>query len=85
MGTGHRSAVLVAPGEDGPDERSVVLRSNVLGGGGWTVLQQDPAAADVELVDNRFARDAGTAPIRVPPEVRERGSTYLDGAPVTRG
>jgi hypothetical protein len=85
MGAGHRSAVSVAPEEDGPDEGAVVLRGNVLGGGEWTVLMQDPAAADVELVDNRFARDAGTAPLRVPPQVRERGSAYVDGAPVARG
>lgn len=84
MGTGHRSAVSVDPGLDGPDRGAVELRSNVLGGGGYTVLQPDPAAAEVELVDNRFARDAGRAALRVPPEVRESGSTYLDGAPLVR-
>lgn len=84
MGEGHRSAVHLAPDEDGPDDGVVVLRSNVLGGGEYSVVQPGRALAEVELVDNRFARDAREAPLRVPPEVRERGSTHLDGAPVER-
>jgi hypothetical protein len=84
MGEAHRSAVHIAPDEDGPDDGPVVLRANVLGGGGYSVVQPGPASAEVELVDNRFARDAREAPLRVPAAVRERGSTYLDGAPVER-
>jgi hypothetical protein len=85
MGAAHRSAVRIAPGDDGPDEGAVVLRANVFGGGEYSVVQPAPALADVELVDNRFARDAREAPLRLPPAARVRGSTYTDGAPVDRG
>jgi hypothetical protein len=80
MDEGHRSAVRIAP--DGDREGSIVLRSNVLGGGEWTVLQPGGAAQDVHVVDNRFARDAARAPLRVPPAAESAGNTFVDGAPV---
>lgn len=78
MGTGHRSAVRIAPGRgDGP----VVVRANVLGGGEYTVHQDGGSGADVSVVDNRFARDAGRAPLRVPATAETTGNTFVDGAP----
>ncbi len=85
MGQAHRSAVHIAPGAEGPDEGRVELRSNILGGGDYTVLQPEPARAEVVLVDNRFAHDAARGPLRLPPTVRDRDSTYTDGAPLDRG
>lgn len=88
MGQAHGSAVRIAPDEDAPGRAGdgpIVLRDNLLGGGEYSVVQPGPAAPDVELVDNRFARDAGRAPLRLSPAVHERGSTYTDGAPVLRG
>lgn len=88
MGRTHRSAVRIAPDDDPAgraDDDPIVLRDNVLGGGEYSVVQPGSARADVELVDNRFARDAARAPLRLPPAAHERGSTYTDGAPVDRG
>lgn len=84
MGRGHRSAVHIAPGADGPDEGEVVLRSNILGGGDYSVLQPESARAAVELVENRFAHDAASGPLRLPPTAHERDSAYTDGAPLDR-
>lgn len=79
MGEGHRSAVRIVPaGGDG----SIVVRANVLGGGEYTVHQPGGPAEDVHVVDNRFARDAGRAPLRVPPAAESSGNTFVDGAPV---
>lgn len=80
----HRSAVLIAPQEDRAEhgDGSIVVRSNVLGGGEYTVYQPAGPAQDVHVVDNRFARDAGRAPLRVPPAAESSGNTFVDGAPV---
>ncbi len=85
MGEAHRSAVRIegwvgsdADGRDGP----IVLRTNVLGGGEYTVLQSGGVADDVEVADNRFARDSGRGPLRLSPTAVTAGNSYLDGAPV---
>lgn len=79
MGDDHRSAVRIAPaGGDGP----IVVRSNVLGGGEYTVHQAEGTADDVHVVDNRFAHDAVRAPLRVAAAAESSGNTYVDGAPV---
>lgn len=79
MGDGHGSAVRIAPdGAGGP----VVVRSNVLGGGGYTVHQDGGPGDDVHVVDNRFARDAARAPLRLPASAEAAGNTYVDGVPV---
>ncbi|MHA6781451.1 hypothetical protein ACVGOW_10710 [Pseudonocardia saturnea] len=79
MDEGHRSAVLIAPADG---DGSIVVRANVLGGGAYTVHQPAGPAEDVHVVDNRFARDAGRAPLRVPPAAESTGNTFVDGAPV---
>ncbi|WP_300008223.1 hypothetical protein [Pseudonocardia sp.] len=83
MGERHRSAVSIAPGDGPPGP--VVVRRNVLGGGDYTVLQSVGAADAVEVVENRFARDAGRAPMRLAPAAAATDNTYLDGAPVPTG
>lgn len=88
MGAAHRSAVRIEGGEGaGVDGRDgpLVLRMNVLGGGEYTVQQSGGAADDVEITDNRFARDSGQAPLRVSPTAVTADNTYLDGAPVPTG
>lgn len=83
-GPGRHAAVLVAPPGAG-SEREVVIRDNVLGGGEYTVAQ-DVAAADgggVRIVDNRFGRDAGRAPLRVAVGALLDGNTFVDGGAVT--
>lgn len=82
MGTAHRSAVRIDP--DGVGDGPIVLSANVLGGGDYTVAQAE-GAADVEVVDNRFARDAARESLRVAPTTVSSGNTYLDGAPVPTG
>jgi hypothetical protein len=82
MGGDHRSAVHLAAVE--PGDGPVLLRRNVLGGGGHTVVQPGPDPAGTELLANRFARDARDGPLRLDPAARESESTYLDGAPVVR-
>ncbi|MBW0115359.1 hypothetical protein [Pseudonocardia abyssalis] len=79
MGDGHLSAVRIASDGGG---RPIVVRSNVLGGGGYTVHQDEGPGDDVHVVDNRFARDAVRAPLRVPMTAEATGNTYVDGAPV---
>lgn len=79
MDEGHRSAVLIAPADG---DGSIVVRANILGGGAYTVHQSGGPAQDVHVVDNRFARDAGRAPLRVPPTAESAGNTFVDGAPV---
>lgn len=79
MGDGHGSAVRIAP--EGADGR-IVVRANVLGGGGYTVRQDEGPGDEVHVVDNRFARDSGRAPLRVPATAEATGNTYVDGAPV---
>lgn len=78
MGEAHHNAVRIDPG--GAVDDPIVLRANVLGGGEYTVAGS--GAADVQVVDNRFARDSARAPLRVGPMTTSRGNTYLDGAPV---
>ena len=85
MGEAHRSAVGIvgsvgsgADGRDGP----IVLRMNVLGGGEYTVLQSGGAADEVEVVENRFARDSARAPIRLSATAVASDNIYLDGAPL---
>ena len=84
MDEGHRSAVLLAPQGDGAGHGAgpIVVRSNILGGGEYTVHQPAGPAEDVHVVENRFARDAGRAPLRVPPAAESTGNTFVDGAPV---
>lgn len=79
MGGEHRSAVHVSPaGGDGP----IVVRSNVLGGGQYSVLQDEGTGDDVHVLDNRFAHDAVRAPLRLPAAAEAAGNTYVDGAPL---
>jgi hypothetical protein len=81
-GPGRDSAVLLAPEE--PAERAegpIVIRGNVLGGGRYTVRQDEPGvASDVRITGNRFRRDAEEAPLRVPPRTVLEDNRYLDGA-----
>jgi hypothetical protein len=81
-GPGRDSAVLLAPQE--PAERAdgpVLIRGNVLGGGRYTVRQEEPrVATDVRISGNRFRRDAEEAPLRVPRHTVLEDNVYLDGA-----
>lgn len=80
MDEGHHSAVRIDPhgGLEGP----IVVRGNVLGGGEYTVLQPDAAADAVRILDNRFARDAARAPLRIAPTTESSGNLFVDGAPL---
>jgi hypothetical protein len=81
-GPGRDTAVLLAPAA--PAERAdgpVVIRGNVLGGGRYTVRQEEPrVASDVRISGNRFRRDAEEAPLRVPRHTVLEDNVYLDGA-----
>jgi hypothetical protein len=81
-GPGRDSAVLLAPEE--PADRAegpIVIRGNVLGGGRYTVRQDEPGvASDVRITGNRFRRDAEEAPLRVPRRTVLEDNRYLDGA-----
>jgi hypothetical protein len=81
-GPGRDSAVLLAP-ED-PAERAegpIVIRGNVLGGGRYTVRQDEPGvASDVRITGNRFRRGAEEAPLRVSRRTVLEDNRYLDGA-----
>jgi hypothetical protein len=80
-GPGRDSAVLLAPAK--PAERAegaVVIRGNVLGGGRYTVRQDEPRVrSDVRITGNRFRRDAEQAPLRVSRRAVLEDNTYLDG------
>jgi hypothetical protein len=53
----------------------------VLGGGRYTVRQDEPGvASDVRITGNRFRRDAEEAPLRVPRRTVLEDNRYLDGA-----
>jgi hypothetical protein len=84
-GPGRDSAVLLDPDER--SERSeraegpIVIRGNLLGGGRYTVRQNEPGgASDVRITGNRFRRDAEQAPLRVARGVVLEDNSYLDGA-----
>ena len=81
-GPGHRSAVLLAPPPPDAAGRAVVIRDNVLGGGEYTLHQAAPARGVVEVLRNRFRRDAAQAPLQVSPETLLEGNTFVDGGPV---
>ena len=80
-GPGRDSAVLLAPDE--PPERAegpVVIRGNVLGGGRYTVRQDEPrVASDVRITGNRVRRGAEQAPLRVSRRTVLEDNAYLDG------
>ncbi|TQM14282.1 hypothetical protein [Pseudonocardia kunmingensis] len=80
-GPGRDSAVLLAP-EDPAEAREgpVVIRGNVLGGGRYTLRQDEPRMpSDVRITGNRFRRDAEQAPLRVSRRAVLEDNTYLDG------
>jgi hypothetical protein len=81
-GPGRDSAVLLDPDEQAErSEGSIVIRGNVLGGGRYTVRQDEPGgASDVRITGNRFRRDAEQAPLRVARGVVLEDNSYLDGA-----
>jgi hypothetical protein len=58
----------------------VVIRGNVLGGGRYTVRQDEPRVrSDVRITGNRFRRDAEQAPLRVSRRAVLEDNSYLDG------
>jgi hypothetical protein len=62
-------------------ERPIVIRGNVLGGGRYTVRQDESGvASDVRISGNRFHRDAEQAPLRVSRRAVLEDNNYLDGA-----
>jgi hypothetical protein len=81
-GPGRDSAVLLDPDERAErSEGSIVIRGNVLGGGRYTVRQDEQGgASDVRITGNRFRRDAEQAPLRVARGVVLEDNSYLDGA-----
>jgi hypothetical protein len=83
-GPGRDSAVLLDPDEPGERaEGPIVIRGNVLGGGRYTVRQDEPGdASDVRITGNRFRRDAEQAPLRVSRQTVLEDNSYLDGAPL---
>ncbi|GAA0934655.1 hypothetical protein [Pseudonocardia zijingensis] len=82
VGDGPGSAVLLDPDDAAPaDEGSILIRGNVLGGGRYTVREDEPGVpSDVRISGNRFRRDAGEAPLRVSRRAVLEDNSYLDGA-----
>jgi hypothetical protein len=80
-GPGRDSAVLLAPEEPAEArEGAVVIRGNVLGGGRYTLRQDEPRMpAEVRITGNRFRRNAEQAPLRVSRRAVLEDNTYLDG------
>ena len=81
-GPGRGSAVLLDP--DRAAERGegpIVIRGNVLGGGRYTLREDEPGSpSDVRISGNRFRRDAEEAPLRVSRRAVLEDNSYLDGA-----
>jgi hypothetical protein len=86
-GPGRDSAVLLAPQKAAESaEGAIVIRGNVLGGGRYTVRQDEPGfPSDVRITGNRFLRDAEQAPLRVSRRTVVEDNTYLDGGRLPRG
>jgi hypothetical protein len=82
-GPGHGSALLIAPGRTGDrmDDGPVLIRGNVLGGGEYTLRQAVGSSelTDVRITGNRFRRDAGVGPLRVPASAVLVDNTFVDG------
>jgi hypothetical protein len=84
-GPGHRAAVLLNEGRSAAGEApAVVIRDNVLGGGEYTLHQDGGAGEPVRIIGNRFGRDSGQGPLRVPAATVLDGNTFVDGGLVTR-
>ncbi|QYN33015.1 hypothetical protein K1T35_31345 [Pseudonocardia sp. DSM 110487] len=81
-GPGRGSAVLLDPERTaGRDDGPIVIRGNVLGGGRYTVREDEPGSpSDVRISGNRFRRDAEEAPVRVSRRAVLEDNSYLDGA-----
>lgn len=80
-GPGRGSAVLLDPDRTARGEGPIVIRGNVLGGGRYTVREDEPGApSDVRISGNRFRRDAEEAPLRVSRRAVLEDNSYLDGA-----
>jgi hypothetical protein len=80
-GPGTGSAVRVGHGVGGGRDGARVVRGNVLGGGSYTV-REDPGSggpSGVWITDNRFGRDAATAPLRVSERTVLAGNRFVDG------
>jgi hypothetical protein len=82
IGPGRGSAVLLDPdGTATRGEGPIVIRGNVLGGGRYTVREDEPGTpSDVRISGNRFRRDAEEAPLRVSRRAVLEDNSYLDGA-----
>jgi hypothetical protein len=82
VGPGRGSAVLLDPDRTaGRGEGPIVIRGNVLGGGRYTLREDQPGApSDVRISGNRFRRDAEEAPLRVSRRAVVEDNSYLDGA-----
>jgi hypothetical protein len=81
-GPGRGSAVLLDPDRTaGRGEGPIVIRGNVLGGGRYTLREDEPGTpSDVRISGNRFRRDAEEAPLRVSRRAVLEDNSYLDGA-----
>jgi hypothetical protein len=81
-GPGRGSAVLLDPDRtSGRDEGPIVIRGNVLGGGRYTLREDEPGTpSDVRISGNRFRHDAEEAPLRVSRRAVLEDNSYLDGA-----
>jgi hypothetical protein len=82
VGPGRGSAVLLDPDRTtGRGEGPIVIRGNVLGGGRYTLREDEPGTpSDVRISGNRFRRDAEEAPLRVSRRAVVEDNSYLDGA-----
>jgi hypothetical protein len=82
VGPGGGSAVLLDPDRTtGRGEGPIVIRGNVLGGGRYTLREDEPGTpSDVRISGNRFRRDAEEAPLRVSRRAVVEDNSYLDGA-----
>lgn len=85
-GPGHRSAVAVGTGGgSAPAGTAAQIRGNLLGGGEYTLRQdgEEGSAVPVEIVGNRFRRDAALGPLQVPVTTLLTDNTFEDGGAVT--
>ncbi|MEJ3657558.1 right-handed parallel beta-helix repeat-containing protein [Actinomycetes bacterium KLBMP 9759] len=83
IGAGRGSAVRLT-GTSGRVDAQHVIRGNTLGGGGYTLYQDQTGGGrtDVRITGNVFHRDAEQGPLRVAPQTVVTDNRFADGGPL---